>query len=93
MLLFPEEIGSHYLTIYDELKSAIRRCFRGRSEHHQTRSTPFERPNDVSSGSELVTTTLLLFEPGVERNLGEWRGSIKVDSPLPYAADPAPLAH
>jgi hypothetical protein len=47
----------------------------------------------VSSGAKSVTAALLAFEPCVERYLRERRGSMKVDSCSPGAADPAPAAH
>jgi hypothetical protein len=56
---------------------------------------PRKEPSAESrqSGAESVTAAPLAFEPCVERYLRERRGSIKVDSCSPGAADPAPAAH
>src|ERR1700722_1830959 len=56
------------------------------------RSAP-QRAESRQSGAESVTAAPLAFEPCVERDLREPRGSMKVDTCSPDVADPAPSAH
>jgi hypothetical protein len=57
------------------------------------RRRPSKKANDVSSGTELVTTTALALEPCVECNLRQGRRKMEVDPRSLGAADAAPAAH